>query len=83
MEGNKKQCYKILSFKYDFLYENDTVQFSYHMPYTYEMMTNFIKEISSPKVRLRLYESVSSKVYRVVTNEKYNQYVADIELRKR
>jgi hypothetical protein len=51
MEGNSKKYYKILSFKYDFLYEKDSVQFCYNMPYTYEMMTNFIKDVSSPKVR--------------------------------
>lgn len=35
MEGRKSKCYKILSFKYDFIFEGDTVQFAYCLPYSY------------------------------------------------
>lgn len=50
MEGRKKKYYKTLSFNYDFIFSQDTVQFSYVYPYCYERLFNWIKDINSPKV---------------------------------
>lgn len=50
MEGRKKKYYKTLSFSYDFIFENDTVQFCYTYPYTYETFNTWIKGLNSPKV---------------------------------
>jgi len=50
MEGRKAKYYKTLSFKYDFVFDNDTVQFCYAYPYTYDNFNNFIKELDNSKV---------------------------------
>lgn len=50
MEGRKRKYYKTLSFNYDFIFANDTVQFSSVYPYSYERLFNWVKDINSPKV---------------------------------
>lgn len=50
MEGRKAKYYKTLSFKYDFVFENDTVQFCSIFPYSYDNLNSFVKELDSSKV---------------------------------
>lgn len=50
MEGRKQKYYKTLSFRYDFLHANDTVQFCPCLPYPYETLAAFVKNLSSSKV---------------------------------
>lgn len=69
MEGRKSKCYKILSFKYDFIFEGDTVQFAYCLPYSYEKLNNFLKTINSSKVRTIIYQPAQSQVPWCYSNE--------------
>jgi hypothetical protein len=51
MEGRREKHYRILSFKYDFIFDHDTVQFCYCLPYTYSQLTEFINSATCSKVR--------------------------------
>lgn len=50
MEGRKAKKYRILSFKYDFIREDDSVRFCYCLPYTHSQLSAFLGSIDSPKV---------------------------------
>ena len=50
MEGRKKKYYKTLSFNYDFIFENDTVQICSAYPYTYDTFFSWMQNLNSPKV---------------------------------
>ena len=50
IEGRKGKYYKTLTFRYDFNFENDTVQFCPCFPYTYSMLCNWISLQESYKV---------------------------------
>ena len=51
MEGRKGKYYKTLSFKYDFNFNNDNVQFSSCYPYSYADLCHWLQTLDSPKVR--------------------------------
>jgi hypothetical protein len=51
MEGRRAKRYRVLSFKYDFIREEDTVQFCYCLPYPHAALTTFLSTLDSPKVR--------------------------------
>ena len=50
IEGRKSKYYKTLGFKYDFNFDNDTVQFCSCFPYTYTTLCNWMSSLESPKV---------------------------------
>ena len=52
MEGQTRKCYRVLEFKYDFIFPNDSVQFASSLPYTYATLEDFLKSQSSPRVQI-------------------------------
>lgn len=50
MEGRRGKHYRVLSFKYDFIFEEDCVRFCYCLPYSYSQLGGFLAGLSSQKV---------------------------------
>ena len=64
MQARKAKYYKILSFKYDFNFENDRVQFCSSYPYSTQTLEKFVNGIHSQKVNGRIFEVVAGEIFR-------------------